>query len=131
QVEFDAAGFQLGDGQEVLDEEFEPLRVAVNSLEKAGGDVRVVFGAVNQGFDIAFDQGKGSAQFMADVGHEFFTCAFELLKAGQIVKDEDGAVAAAIPVGDRGAIDLNPALVSATELEFVAEDLLLRAQELD
>ena len=56
--------------------------------------VGIVLGAFQQGFDEAFDERERRAQFVADVGDEFLARAFQLLDAGEIVEDEDGAAAA-------------------------------------
>ena len=70
----------------------EALGVAVDGLQEPGGDLGVVARAVHQRFDIAFDERKRGAQFMADIGDEFLARAFELLQAGQVVKDDHGTM---------------------------------------
>ena len=131
EVEFDAAGFQFGDGEQVLDEQLEPFGVAVDGLQELSGDLGVVLGAVEQGFDVAFDEGQGGAEFVADVGDEFLAGVLELLEAGQIVEDQDGAMPLAVAVEDGGGVDLQPALAQAGELQFVAQHLFLRVEGFD
>ena len=85
-VEFDAAGLQFGNGKQILDEQLKALRIAVNGLQEFSGHPGVVLGAIKQRFDIAFDEGKGGAEFMTDIAHEFLAGTFELLQPRQIVE---------------------------------------------
>ena len=116
-------GFQRGNREQILDEQIEPLRVALDDFEKALGDFGIVARAVEQRFDVAFDERERRAQFVADVGDEFLAGAFQLLEPGQVVKNEDGAFAFAGGVGDGGGVDLQPAFAQFRQLQFVVENL--------
>ena len=93
--------------------------------------IGVVARAVEQRFDVTFDERERRAQFMADVGDKFLAGAFELLEPGQIVKDENRAFAFAGGVGDGGGVDLQPALAQLRQLQFVIENLAVAFDPLD
>ena len=120
EVQFDAAGFQFGNGEQIFDEQPEPVGVAVNGLQEPGGDFGVVPRAVEQRFDVALDEGQRGAEFMADVGDELLAGVFELLEAGEIVEDQNGALAASLVVEDGGGINLQPALGRPGQLHLKA-----------
>ena len=67
---------------------------------------------------------------MADVGHEVFAGVLELLEAGQLVEDEDGAVAPAEVVQEGGSVDPQPTFGRVREPDLLAEHLLLRPQQI-
>ena len=123
ELEFQAAAFEGGNGEEVLDEEVQAMGVALDDFEEALGDFGVVAGAVEEGFDVAFDEGERGAEFVRDVGDEFLALALELFEAGEVAEDEDGAFAFAGGVGDDGGVDLKPAFLEIGQLDFVVEDL--------
>ena len=131
QIQFHPAGFQRGNGEQILDEQIQPLRVALDDFEKALGDFGIVARAVEQRFDVALDERERRAQFVADVGDEFLARAFELLEPRQIVKDENGAFAFAGGVGDDGGVDLQPAFAQFRQLQFVIENLPFAFDALD
>ena len=54
-------------------------------------DLGIVLRAVEQRFDVAFDERQRGAEFVADVGDELLARPLELFQAGEIVKDQDGA----------------------------------------
>src|SRR5260370_41944574 len=131
EVEFYAAGLESGDGQHVLDDQAQTLGIAGDGLEEFDGDLGIVSGAVEEGFDIAFNKGKRGAQLMADVGDEIRADGFELLETRQIVEDEHGAVALAVAVDDGRAVDLEPALAWPREFEFVTDGLFFSLEQFD
>ena len=99
QIQFDPAGFQRGNGEQILDEQVEPLGVALDDFQETLGDFGIVARAVEQRFDVALDERERRAQFVADVGDEFLARAFELLEPRQIVEDQDRAFAFAGGIG--------------------------------
>ena len=131
EVELDAARFQFRNGEQVFDEQPEPLSVAVNGLQEPGGDFGVVTGAIEERFDAAFDEGKRGTEFMADVGNELLAGILKLLEAGQVMKDQNGAVAATMAVQDSGGVNLQPALVRPRQLQLKAQHLFLRVEGTD
>lgn len=126
-VHDDLAGFELGDGEEILDEEGEAVGVFFDGLEEAEGDFGIVSGAVDEGFDVAFDEGEGGAEFVGDIGDELAAGAFEFLEAGDVVEDEDDEAMARVAVAGGGGVDLEDAGMGAVEFEFVAEGLAFEA----
>src|ERR1017187_1043993 len=125
------ARFQFGDGKQILDEQFEALSIAVDGLQEFGRHPRVIPRAIQQRLDVAFDEGKGGAKLMADVGDKFLPYTLELLKAGQIVEDQNGAVPLAEAIADGGGVDLQPALAQPRELQLVSQRLFLRVEGID
>ena len=105
QIQFHPAGFQRGNREQILDEQIQPLRVALDDFEKTLGHVGIVARAVEQRFDVALDERKRRAQFVADVGDEFLARAFELLEPRQIVEDQNRPFAFAGGIGDDGGVD--------------------------
>ena len=83
------AAFEARDGEQVFNEEGEAVGVFFDGAKELAGDFGIVFGAFEQGFDEAFDEGKRGAEFVADVGDEFAAGVFELFEAGEVVEDED------------------------------------------
>ena len=114
-VEGDLAGFQAGDGQQILDEKKEAVGMFVYFLQEAGGLFGIVHGAVEQRLGEAFDEGKRGAQFVADVADKFLADAFQFLEAGDIVKNKELALGAAGVVADQGGADLPGAARAALQ----------------
>ena len=131
QVQLHPPGFQRGNGQQILDEQIQPLRVALDDFEEAVGDLGIIARAVEQRFHVALDERERRAQFVADVGDEFLARALQLLEPRQIVEDQNGAFALAGGVGDDGGVDLQPALVQFRQLELVIENLPFGLDALD
>ena len=123
EAQLDAARLQFGDGEQILDEQPEALGVAVDGLQEFSCHLRVIPGAIEQRLDVAFDEGKGGAQLMADVGDEFLPGALKLLQAGQLVEDENGAMPQPVTIEDGGSVDLQPAFVQPGQLQLVAQAL--------
>lgn len=118
EVEGEGAGFEAGEGQEVFDQEGEPVGVFFDSQEEAVEDGGVGFGSVEEGFDVAFDHGEGGAEFVADVGDEFGAGAFEEFESAEVMEHEEGAVVLAGGVGEEGTADFEVALGGAGEVQF-------------
>ncbi len=125
QIQLHPPGFERGNRQQILDQQIQPLRIALDDFEKALGDLRVVARAVEQRFDVAFDERKRRAQFVADVGDKILARAFKLLEPRHIVKDENRALAFAGGIGDDGGVDPQPAPAQFRQLEFVVKNLSL------
>ena len=131
QVQFHPPGFQRGNRQQILDEQVQPLRVALDDFEEARGDFGIAARAVEQCFDVAFDERERRAQFVADVGDEFLARAFELLEPRQVVKHQNRAFAFAGGIGNGGGVDLQPALAQFRQFQFVVENLFFSLDALD
>ena len=82
------AGFQTGNGQQILDEKKEAVGMFVDLLQEPHGLRGIVLGAVEQGLGEALDEGKRGAQFVADIADKFLADIFQLLQAGDIVENE-------------------------------------------
>ena len=92
-------------------------------LQEARRHVRIVFGAVDEGLDIAFDHRQRCAQFVADVRDKFLACVFQLFEPRQIVKNENHSLPVAVSVEQRRCVHLQTAVVEARRLQFKPEDL--------
>lgn len=131
EAQFDTAGLEFGNGEQILDEQFETLSVTVDGLQEFCGDLGVIPGAIEQRLDIAFDEGKRGAEFMTYIGHEFLAHALELFQAGQIVEDHHRAVPLSVSIEDGGSVDLQPAFAQPGQFELVSEHLFLRVEGSD
>ncbi len=125
QIQFHPSGFQRGNRQQILDEQIQPLRVALDDFQKTLGDLGIVARAVEQCFDVALDERKRRAQFVADVGDKFLARAFELLEPRQIVENQNRPFAFAGGIGDDGGVDLQPAFAQVRQLQFIIKNLPL------
>ena len=125
QVQVHPPGFQRGNGEQILDEQVEPFGVALDDFQETLGDFGIVARAVEERFNVAFDERERRAEFMADVGDEVFARAFELLEPREIVEDEDRAFAFAGGIGDDGGVDPQPAPAQFRQLQFVVKNLSL------
>ena len=56
---------------------------------------------------------------MADIGHKFLSRVFELFQARKIMKKQNRAVPAAVPVENGGTVYMQPAFIQAREFQFV------------
>ena len=124
-------GFQRGNRQQILDQQIQPLGVALDDFQKTLGHFGIVARAVEQRFDVTFDERKRRAQFVADVGDKFLARAFELLEPRQIVKHQDRSFAFAGGIGDDGGVHLQPALAHFRQLDFVIKHLSFRLDALN
>ena len=85
------AGFQAGDDQHVLDDARDAVRVFAHHGEETPGDLRVLdHVVVEQVFQIAVDDGHGSAQFVGCVGHEVLADLLGLVFGGHVADDDTG-----------------------------------------
>ncbi len=131
QVQFHPARLQRGNGEQILDQQVQPLGVARDDLEETLGHLRIIARAVQQRLDVALDERQRRAQFMADVGDEFLARAFELLEPRQIMEDEDRALAFTGGIGDHGGVDLQPAFVQIGQPQFMFKHLALGLDAFD
>ena len=108
-------------------------RCALRSMifRKRSATCGIVARAVEQRFDVAFDERKRRAQFVADVGDKFLARAFELLEPRQIVENQNRPFAFAGGIGDDGGVDLQPAFAQVRQLQFVIENLPFGLDALD
>ncbi len=90
-VHSDLAGFELGEGEEVFDEEGEAVGVFLDFLEESFMVLRVGGVSVEERFDAAFDHGERSSEFVVDVGDEVFAFVFEEFDLGEVVEEDDDA----------------------------------------
>ena len=111
--------------EQILDEQIQPLGVALDDFQKALGDFGIVARAVEQRLDVALDERERRAQFVADVGDKFLARAFELFEPRQVVENQNRAFAFAGGIGDDGGVDLQPAFAQLRQLEFVIKNLSL------
>ena len=107
-VHHNLTAFQPGDGQQILNQISQAIRMLGDGSEKAGGDLGIVFCAFQQSFHKTFDKRKRRAQFMADIGNEFLARALELLDSCEIVKNHDGTMVGAGSVFHACSIDFRP-----------------------
>jgi hypothetical protein len=90
-VQRDLARFEARNREQVFDQIVQPVRMPLDRLQKAARGLGIILRAVEQRFDVAFDQRQRRAQFMADVRDEFAARVLELPNAREIVEDENGA----------------------------------------
>ena len=89
-VEADVAGLEMGQCQDVLDQEGQPVRVVLDLFEEAMGERLGVRLGVEQRLDVSLDDRERGAQLVADVGHEFLPKVLQPLEPGEVVEDKDG-----------------------------------------
>lgn len=124
-----AAGFELGDGEEVVDEEGQSVGVLFDGAEEAPGDGGVGVGAVDEGFHVPFDEGEGCAEFVADVRDEFAAGAFESLESADVVEGEDGPMPWGARLSEGGGVDLEDGGGESRGVELELEVLGLAGGE--
>ncbi len=122
-----AALFELGDGEKILDEEGEPVGVLLDGLKEFEAENGVVAGSIQEGFDVAFDDGDGCAEFVAHVGDEFAAGGLEFLEACDVVEDEDDPALRAGGVLEGGGVDFQAAGRGTVEGQFQPQGLAFGA----
>ena len=123
--------FQLGDGQQIFDQERQSVGIAINGAQKTFRHFRLVFGAVQQGFDIAFDQREWRAQFMADIGDEFLACVLQALDSGQVMEYQDRSLLLAVAAENGRGIDLEYPLFYSCQSDFECKHLAFLGHAVD
>ena len=105
--------------------------MALDGLEEFDGNGGIVLGAIDEGLDVAFDEGQRRAQFMADIGDEFLSGVFELFETREIVKNEQAAMGPRIGGSDEGGIDLEDAFFEPGKFQFVIVNLFFGGEPFD
>ena len=130
-VHGDLAGFELGEGEEVFDEEGEAVAVFLDFLEESFLVLGVGGVSVEQGFDASFDHGEWGSEFVVDVGDEVFAFVFEEFDLGEVVEEDDDA-GLGVGVFEAGGADGEVAVFcGGWEVEFSAGDVALVGGGLD
>ncbi len=131
-VQHRAAGFQLGNRQQILNQEGQPIGVLVDDVEETGGRLGIILGPGQQGFGGTFDEGQRRPEFVGDIGDKIAPHLLEPLAVGQIMEHQQGTGAKPIGIAEGNGIDLEGAGIFARggEYEFLqaaaAVDLLQR-----
>ncbi len=82
-------GFELGDGEQIVNEKGEAVGVLLDGAQEPFRHLRIRRGPVDERLDEALDQRQRRAQFMTDIRHELPPGPLQLLQPGEIVKDQD------------------------------------------
>jgi hypothetical protein len=90
----------------------------VDCFKKPIVRVRIIFCAIEKGFNKAFDQSQRRAEFVGNVGDEFAARVFELLNARHVVEDENAAINTAGTTGKNGGGNFEGAGVFAGKFKF-------------
>ena len=121
----------MGQCQDVLDQEGQPVGVVLDFFEEAMGERIGVRLGIEQRLDVPLDDRERGAQLVADVGHEFLPQVFQPLEPSEVVEDEDGAPVIFVPVADGHPVDLQELLVEVGQHDFLLDDLVVLPQEVD
>src|ERR1043166_10094799 len=87
----DLSGFDLRQLEEVFQDEIQPVALLQDDVEKFRADVRIVFGAIEQGFDIPLDGREWSPQLVGYVGDEILPDIFQAAQISYVMEDKDRA----------------------------------------
>ena len=87
--------------QQVVDNGVQPPGLTQDNVEETAGIVRVLQGAVEQGFDIAADGGDRRLQLVADIGDEVLADVLQPVEPGQVVQHQQDTHAAVLLVAQR------------------------------
>ena len=63
--------FHAGNGEQVFEQQGEPLHIAMDRPERHSGHLGIFCGPIQQRFHIAIDDRNRSAEFMRNIRHEF------------------------------------------------------------
>ena len=84
----DAAGFEIGQGKQILGQAPESFGVALDDLEKTHGVLRIGGRRLQESFDITLDRRQRRAQFVRDVGDKVGADGFQTLEIGDVVEHQ-------------------------------------------
>ena len=76
-LEQDLPGFDLRQLEQVFENQVQPVALLENDVEELCAGLRIVFGAIEQGFDISLDRRERGPQLVGHVGDEIFSDNFQ------------------------------------------------------
>ena len=79
QAQFHATGLEFGDDEQIFNQKRQALGIALDSPQEFLQQLRIFFGAIEQGFDVTAHQRKRCAKLMAHVGNEILPGVLEPL----------------------------------------------------
>ena len=110
------------EGEQILDDRFEPIGLPRDDLEKAAAVGRVFGGAVQERLHKALDRRDRRLEFVRHVGHKIPADVFQPLQVGDVVEHDDRAPFAG-DIAERRATDADRAVAGAAQDDVILHRL--------